>query len=528
VNTDPTTVDFSNDLIANNFTASATTTITFSSSGATVSNQLSDDEISVDGNYVTANLHTSGTVLKLTGTASSGAILITSDYKFELNLSDVSITNPNGTAINIQNGHCFVVVDGTNKLADGSSSGYSDTYSTDAKSVFHNEDKLRFSGSGSLTITASNAEEKHALSSDDWIVVNGATVTVTSGDNAGQGIKVNDGLYVISGTVTASASGDGKKGVNSEGFVYVAGGTLNASVTGSYVYDSEDKEYKSAIGIKADGYVSVTGGTVVAKSTGAGGKGVGTDYILNMKGGSLTATATGSDTSSSVDKAPKGIRAEGDIVVEGGSITATSSNHEALETKSALTVSDGDVYAYSKDDAINSAGTMTLKGGYVCAISTGNDAIDANGNLYLNGAVVYAVSTAGGAETAIDANTEGGYKLYVQGGALVAYPSLESGSSISQTCYSASISSTKSWYALYDDDDVALAFKPVASGTYVVSTASPSLASGVTVSSGTSIFNGYGYRDASVSGGSSVSLSTYSGSSMGGMGGRGGNSGGWH
>ena len=526
VNSNPLTIDFSNDFIANNFTAAATTTVTFSESGgATVDNALSGDTYSVSGNYVIVTLASTGTVLKLTGSASSGAILITSEKKFELNLSDLTLSNPNGTAINIQNGHCFVVVDGTNTLSDTSSSTYGDDYSSTAKSVFHSEDKLRFSGSGSLTITAKNSAEKHALSSDDWIMVNGPAIAATAASGAGHGIKVNDGLYVCSGNVTATAAGDGKKGVNSEAFVYVAGGTLAGSASGGYTYDSDEKDYKAAAGISADGYITVTNGTLTGSCSGAGGKGINSNFVVNVKGGEVTATATGNDTNTTVDKAPKGLKCDGDLLVEGGTVTAKSSNHEGLETKSTMTVTGGVVWSYSKDDAINSASTMTISGGYVGGYSTGNDAIDSNGNLYINGGNVFAYSQASGAEVAIDANTEDGYKLYVQGGTVVAYPSLEKGSSLTQACYTGSLS-TSNWYS-FSQNGTAYAFKVPKSGTWVVSSPAGSLYS-VTKTGGTSIFGDYGSLDATISSGTAVSLSTYSGgtSSPSGPGG-GGAPGGW-
>ena len=167
---------------------------------------------------------------------------------------------------------------------------------------------------------------------------------------------------------------------------------------------------------------------------------------------------------------------------------------------------------------------MSITGGYVMAYSTGNDGLDANGNMYIQGGLVYAIC-AGGAEVALDANTEGGYKLYVQGGTIVAIGSLEKGASLSQNCYSVSAWNKNTWYALTVGSNV-FAFKtPSSSGsTLVVSYAStPSLASGVTPS-GTAIFNGMGYFPASVSGGSDVSLSSYSSgdSGMGGNPGGGG------
>ena len=522
VNTNPLTIDFSNDFIANNFTAAATTTITFSDSeGATVDKALSGDTYSVSGNYVVVTLASSGTTLKFSGAASNGAILITSEKKFALNLSGLTLSNPNGAAINIQNGHCFVIVDGTNTLSDASSSAYSDDYSSTAKGVMHSEDKLRFSGNGTLTITAKNSAEKHALSSDDWIMVNGPVITATATSGAGHGVKVNDGLYVCSGTMTATASGNGKKGVNSEAFVYVTGGTLAGSASGSYVYDSSEADYKAAAGISADGYVTVTDGTLTGSCSGAGGKGINSNFIVNIKGGNVSATATGSDTNNTIDKAPKGLKCDGDLVVEGGSIIAKSSNHEGLETKSTMTVTGGVVWSYSKDDAINSASTMTISGGYVGGHSTGNDAIDSNGNLYINGGNVFAYSQASGAEVAVDANTEGGYKLYVQGGTVVAYPSLEKGSSLTQACYTGTLS-TGTWYS-FNNSGTAYAFKVPRADSWVVSSSEGKLYS-VTKDGGTSIFGDYGALDATVSGGTAVSLSTYSGgtSGPGGPGGPGG------
>jgi hypothetical protein len=69
------------------------------------------------------------------------------------------------------------------------------------------------------------------------------------------------------------------------------------------------------------------------------------------------------------------------------------------------------------------------------------------------------------------------------------------------------------------------AFKTPSSGgnTMVVSGASqPTMKSGVTVSGGTSIFDGVGYTGATYSGGSNVTLSSYTGGGGGFPGGPGG------
>ena len=194
----------------------------------------------------------------------------------------------------------------------------------------------------------------------------------------------------------------------------------------------------------------------------------------------------------------------------------------------------------ASDDAINSSyttsgtgmGDLTISGGYVYARSTGNDGIDSNGNCYIKGGLVYAIGTTS-PEVGIDANSEQQKKLYVTGGTIIAIGGLESGSSLTQACYSTSSWSKNTWYAITVGSDT-FAFQTPSSGgsTLVVSGASkPTLKSGITVSSGTKIFDGVGYTDATVTGGSSITLSSYTGGNGGpgggGPGGGGSGGGGW-
>lgn len=131
-------------------------------------------------------------------------------------------------------------------------------------------------------------------------------------------------------------------------------------------------------------------------------------------------------------------------------------------------------------------------------------------------------------EMAIDANTEGGKKLYISGGTIIAVGNLESGASIS----GGTAKQTTSWtgnsqYALYNGGTLVAAFKTPSKSTsgggggpgggssqklVVYTSSTPTLKSGVTVSGGTSYFSGMATLDATVSGGSNVSLSSYSSS----------------
>ena len=517
------------DLIANT-SFDRTISITFHEGGSASVSGDANGVVSVNGNQVTVdNTGTSEKIqYQLSGSTSNGYLKIYSKNKQALVLNNVSITNPNGAAINNQGKkRCFVVVNGTNSLADGAT--YSGTPADeDEKAAFFSEGQLIFSGNGSLSVTAKG---KSGITSDDYIhFVASPTVKVRS--EAGHAIRGKDAVMVSDGVLEAIATAAMKKGVASDSLVLFNGGTTTVSVSGSAAYDDEDAEYKAAAGVKADQLFIMNAGTLTVSSSGAGGKGISGDGPAYFQGGTVTVTASGSNygqsssgwgrpgqgsTSSDSSKSAKGIKFDGNVYISGGSISAKASNHEAIESKGKIEITGGTVFAQSKDDAINSAGMLAITGGRVCAWSTGNDGLDANGNLYLEGGVVYAIGS-GGAEVAIDANSEGGYKLYVNGGTLFAIGGLENGAVLSQNCYQASSWSKNTWYALTAGGSTCSFKSPSSGGTgLVVSGASqPELKSGVSTSGGSTVFDGMAVVDGSASGGSSVSLSSYS--SGGGMG----------
>ena len=514
----------------------------------------------------------------LSGSTTDGSLTLAGSYKCTISLDGLTLTNPSGAAINITNSKRIQLSakKGTEStLTDGSGS---------QKACIYSKGQLQLQGNGTLNVIGNY---KHGIKSASYITIKNLTLNITS--TVSDGINCEEYFQMKSGTVTISGVGDdgiqcdlggttstgettdhededtgnvyleggtltitttaaASKGIKADGSIAVSDGTYTISTTGSAAWDSDDSEVKACAAMSADGNMTISGGTLTLSSTGAGGKAISVDGTLSISGGVTSAITTGqiaycqstsnttirtttsSSTTERLDDAlktsPKAIKADGAMTISGGTTYAKASYHEAVETKSTLDVTGGVIYAYSADDAINSASTMTLSGGYVGAYSTGNDAIDSNGNLYIKGATVFAYTTKSSPEVAIDANTEGGYKLYVQSGTVYVYPSLESGSSLTQSCYTASLS-TSNWYS-FTQDGTAFAFKVPYSGTWIVSGGS-SLYS-VSKSNGTTIFDGYGATDATVSGGSSVSLSSYSGGASGGGGfpGGGGGPGGWH
>ena len=490
---DPIDTDDSEDLIANTvFTQ--TVGVAFSTEGnAVVTGTNEDFTVTVNGNDVTIIYAGEEYVMyELSGTANDGFFKLYSAKKQGITLNGASITNPHGAAINVQGTQAepskgkrtFIVLKGENSLADGTN--YTDTPTTeDEKATMFGEGQLIFSGEGSLIVAAT-----------------------------------------------------GKSGIVSDDYVHFIGGTITVNVSSSVSVIGNDTLKPACV--RGKDYVKMTDGALSLTSTGTGGKGISSDGNGYFYGGSVDVTVTGNNfgsngggggfggwgNSNSNGVSAKGLKFDGNLIFKGSKVVVNCSAHEGIEAKGTLSVSGGVVYSHSQsDDAINSGGNLTISGGLVCAYSQGNDGLDANGNCYIKGGVVYAISS-GSPEVAIDANTEGGYKLYLTGGTLVAIGGLESGSSLTQSCYSASSWSQNTWYGL-TIGSTTYAFKtPASGGTPLVVSggSSPTLQSNVTVTGGTECFEGMFYTDAAVSGGNSVSLSSYTG----GNGGGGGHGGGGH
>ena len=370
-------------------------------------------------------------------------------------------------------------------------------------------------------------------------------------------------IYLEGGQITINTAGIAAKGVKSEGDLIVKGGTIAITTTGNGKWDEEDLKTKASACLGSDAKVVISGGTLTLTSTGAGGKGINCDAAFELSGGEVTIVTKGAlyyhngttentnytgntdNVNSDYYSSSKGVKADGAITISGGKISVATAgrNAEGIESKTSILISDGEVTVNSYDDGINVGGDgsdLIISGGYVYSRAMNNDGIDGNGNVYVQGGLVYAIG-ANSPEVAIDANSEEQKKLYVQGGTLIAVGGLESGAQISGgTCKQTTSFTSEAWYALYDGGELVAAFQtpatsssssggtrpgggpgggPGGSKKLVVYTSStPALKSGVTVSGGTTYFDGAANIGGSVSGGNSVTLSNYT--SSGGPGGR--------
>ena len=520
---------------------------------------------------------------QLSGTSTDGQFALSGTYKCTLSLAGIDLTCTTGAAISITNGKRIQLSakkNTTNALSDCTNGSQKACVYSKGQLQIQGNGTLNVVGntkhaikSGTVTISGVG---------DDGIQcdLGGDSSTGEILADEAKGIEAHDdedsgNVYIEGGTINITGTAAAAKGIKCDGDMQISSGDITVKTTGNGKWDSDDAETKAASGLSCDGNMTVSGGSLTLASSGSGGKGMKCDGVMTISDGTVTVVTSGglyynngttentnytSDTdkiSSNYYSSPKGIKAgvktqssyAGGLVITGGTVSVTTSgrNGEGIESKNYLNITGGQVTVNSYDDAINSAQDLTIEGGYVYAHATNNDGIDANGNCYIKGGVVYAVGSSS-PEVAIDANSEQQKKLYITGGTIIAVGGLESGSSISGgTCKYTSSWTSNSWYALYNGSDLALAFKTPASSSssgggggpwggggpgggsggggggsqqlVVYTSSTPALQSGVTVSDGTEYFGGMANIGGTVSGGSSVSLSAYSG----------GNSGpGWH
>ncbi|MFN8346143.1 MAG: carbohydrate-binding domain-containing protein [Spirosomataceae bacterium] len=366
-------------------TAKDTVVITYAGTSATVSNAFQNDGVSITTSGADVTVKSTNTskeiVYLLLGTATKGSFKIYSEYKFNITMKSVSITNSNGPAINIQSSKKATVnVLGTNTLIDGATYA---TSSEDQKGTFFSEGQLSFMGTGILNVTGNN---KHGIVSDDYIYVSEAAIIVKSAVK--DGIHANDYFQMDNGNVTVTASGDGI--VAEEGYVAINGGTINvnsvddgivapysgtdATIT-PYVLIKGGKITVTTTGdkgnaIKSEGYTSLSTGDVITLTvSGKGSKGIKTGGDFTLNAGTVKITTSGAAYYVTADAdiaAPAGINCDKNLAIKGGNLTisSTGSGAKGISVDGTATVSGGttNISATGAKYTYNTANTSDAKG----------------------------------------------------------------------------------------------------------------------------------------------------------------------
>lgn len=426
----------------------------------------------IDGAHVTINQsndvseNTCGEITYiLKGESDNGSFVQNGSYKSTIELQGLSLINPNGAVIDIENGKRIELSskNGTvNTLTDGEGGKQ--------KAAIYCKGHLELKGKGTLNVTGNTG---HAISAKEYIEVKNCTInilgSVKDGINCSQyfmmesgelninnpgddGIQVSfkddtdrekedtGSIMINGGTITnAEITATAAKALKADGDFLMKEGSINAKTMAPGEWDSSKLKTKASACVSADGNVEISGGMLNLTATGGGGKGITCDGNFTFNDGELTIlteggmlayvngtinqnyTGNADRIDSDYKSSPKGVKADGNVEINGGvlSITTSGNGGEGIESKALLTINEGNIKVRAKDDAINSSGTMYIKGGLVDVISTGNDGLDSNGDLYIQGGVVMAF---GGSapECGLDANEEEGYTVYFTGGYILA------------------------------------------------------------------------------------------------------------
>ncbi len=512
-----------------------------------------EGDVNITGGTLTLN-HSGTATWDATDLKIKEATGISSDRNITIN-GDAAVVNIKMTGNGTRGIKCDSTLTATAGTIDINCSGEPWAYgTTDTTNVKCAKADYAFILNGASMKCTTVKDEAEGIHSEGKALISGGTLTLNTYDH---GIKTDGDMEITGGTINFTITGAASKAIKPTGNLHITGGNISGTVSGGgETYD--DNTVSGSACIKGKANAVIDGGTLDLKATGAGGKGMNFDGTLTINDGNIKASTSGSkygtssgggqdpgggfgpggggwggqeDSNADTSSSPKGIRAEGNITINGGTITVSATGGEGaegIESKSIMYIKGGYIEVTSYDDALNSTSHMYFTGGYTYAVATGNDAIDSNGNMYLSGGYVFCC----GSEEGLDANSEGGYTVYIQNGAnLMAIGgnmgAIESGASLSQTCYSCT-ASANTRYSLSSSNSVVMAVltptfssqggqggwgpgggSSSGSRTMVVSApSSPAVKSGVTFA-GTTIWNGMGATSAT--GGSTVSLSNYSG-----------------
>ena len=277
----------------------------------------------------------------LSGESSDGEFAMSGSYKATIELRGLTLTNPNGAAINITNGKriALSVKNGTvNTIADGQGGSQ--------KAAIYCKGHLELKGKGTLNVSGYTAHAiksgdytsmknctvnilaavKDGISANEYFLMESGTLTISgvgddgiqvdldgtenTGETADHEDEDSGNIYIEGGTLDITATADAAKGMKAAGDVKISGGTLTITQTGSLVAEDDDLSYPTSI--KSDGNINITGGSITIVNTADGGKGMSADGELtideskatvtiditaNGKGGTAENTSSGSGTS---------------------------------------------------------------------------------------------------------------------------------------------------------------------------------------------------------------------------------------
>ena len=303
----------------------------------------------------TADVDGSEITYTLSGTTTDGEFSLAGSYKCTVQLNGLTLTNPAGAAINIQNGKRIQLSakkGTTNTLTDGSGGSQ--------KACIYSKGQIQLQGNGTLNVAGNTS---HAIKSGDYIAVKNLTLNITAA--VADGISCNEYFLMESGTVTISGVGD-------DGIQCDLDGDTNTGETKDH--DDEDS-----------GNIYIDGGTLSLSTTANGAKALKSDSTVVVNAGTVTINAKGGvDTTDSSDPSYVAGISAGKFVQNGGVVTMTIQGTSGRGVKAydvetnggELTITNSASPATISSDVKGAKGIKALN----CALNAGTITITMSGN----------------------------------------------------------------------------------------------------------------------------------------------------
>ena len=252
-------------------------------------------------------------VYVISGSTTNGYLHInTGENKVKLILSDVTINNPNGSALYVEsNGNVHIETVGVNNL--------SATTTEDLDAAIYSKADLIFKGDGTLNVES----DEDGIKGKDDVKIKSGTINVSAGDD---GIKGNDSVTIQDGNVTVQKS---KEAIESK-IINLVGGNVDVAASDDGLNAADDDCTSNAMSPTGNANITeckinITGGTIKVN---AGGDGIDSNGSIYLSGGTVYVDGPANSGNGALDY-------DGVFEITGGMIIATGMSGMSLNASSA-------------------------------------------------------------------------------------------------------------------------------------------------------------------------------------------------
>ncbi len=330
---------------------------------------LTENGAAIDGSGAYAiqqSIHiTGGGNFILSGQTGNGSVTVDTDKKSTVRilLDGVDISCNNGAALRIEQAKKVFLT-----LAENTENVFRTGDASDDETVdgaIYARDDLTVNGAGTLKVSS---DFRHGIVCNDDLVIVGGTLSITAKQD---GIHANDSVRICDAAIEIHAGDDGITASNDDdtAYIYVKSGNISipecyegieaitVTVAGGTLDITPTDDGINANGNGENSLIRIDGGSITIENrTGRDADGLDSNGDIQINGGKLFVSVTGSGTNNAIDY---GSENGGTCVINGGTVIAcgSSSMMESVSEKSAqgFIVKTGDSFEEKSELALTDA-----------------------------------------------------------------------------------------------------------------------------------------------------------------------------